>query len=541
MWDSNFKGIWHLKEEAAGTGTADLYKDSTSNANHGDDNVSATGQEGQIAGGQQFDGTVDRVLVPDPGDPWEFADGGLDAGTSDFTITAWVLLDPSPPDDYPTIVSKGGGSDTNAGYWFDYHNSTGELDNRFSNGTTRVIFNSNPSLGLNDGQWHHVAMVLNREPSGDTATFYVDGGPAGSEAINTIAGTSVSGDEDFAFGARAAGTRPWKGNLDEVRISNFVRSACWIQTEFNNQKYPNKAQYPTNGFITVDPEVSLNSAPSAPTEPYSNNDTAQSGQTNPIDITDPSPAFSAIYEDPDPGDTANKYRVEVNTQSDFNGTVMWDSGAAGTSMADTTEGNRSPDIIYAGSPLADSTTYYWRITFWDNHGAEGAVSATQQFTTTTLVNAAPNAPTTPYSNNDTAQSGQPSPATGITDPSPAFSAIYEDDPGDTANKYRVEVNTQSDFAGTVMWDSGASGTTMANTTAGNRCPDIIYAGSALADSTTYYWRITFWDDDGLEGAVSATQQFTTTTVDTYSYRKQITIDSSRVVVGCPNELTDLTD
>jgi len=265
----------------------------------------------------------------------------------------------------------------------------------------------------------------------------------------------------------------------------------------------------------------LNSAPSAPTTPYCDNTTAQSGQPSPATgITDPSPAFSAIYEDPDLGDIANKYRVEVNTQSNFAGTAMWDSGASGTTMADTNRGSRCPDIIYAGSALQDSTTYYWRITFWDDDGAEGAVSATQQFTTTTLVNEAPSAPTTPYSNNTTAQSGQTNP-TNITDPSPAFSAIYEDNPGDTANKYRVEVNTQSDFNGTIMWDSGASGTTMADTTEGSRCPDIIYAGSALQDSTTYYWRITFWDDDGAEGTVSATQEFTITAVDNYSYRKPI--------------------
>ena len=53
---------------------------------------------------------------------------------------------------------------------------------------------------------------------------------------------------------------------------------------------------------------------------------------------------------------------------------------------------------------------------------------------------------------------------------------------------------------------------MADTTAGTRCPDIIYAGSALASSTTYYWRITFWDDSGSQGAVSAVQNFTTGTI-----------------------------
>jgi hypothetical protein len=128
-------------------------------------------------------------------------------------------------------------------------------------------------------------------------------------------------------------------------------------------------------------------------------------------------------------------------------------------------------------------------------------------------NSPPTEPATPHINNTTAQGGQATPATGITDPTPAFSAIYIDpDSGDIANKYRIEVNTQSDFAGTDMWDSGASGTALADTTASNRSPDIMYSGSTLADSTTYYWRITFWDDDGAEGAVSATQQFTTGTL-----------------------------
>ncbi|MHC4677017.1 MAG: DNRLRE domain-containing protein, partial [Planctomycetota bacterium] len=104
-------------------------------------------------------------------------------------------------------------------------------------------------------------------------------------------------------------------------------------------------------------------------------------------MTDPTPAFSAIYNDPDSGDIANKYRVEVNTASDFNGTVMWDSGAGGTSMADTTAGNRCPDIIYAGTALASDTTYYWRISFWDDGGIQGTVSATQNFTTGTFATA----------------------------------------------------------------------------------------------------------------------------------------------------------
>ena len=131
---------------------------------------------------------------------------------------------------------------------------------------------------------------------------------------------------------------PFLGTIDDVRIYDRALSTAEISV------------------LAASPPVDCggNSAPTAPTTPYSNDTTAQSGQTNPSGITDPTPAFSAIYNDPDSGDIANKYRVEVNTASDFGGTVMWDSGVfGGTSMADTTEGNRCPDIIYAGSALAN--------------------------------------------------------------------------------------------------------------------------------------------------------------------------------------------
>ena len=98
VWDSNFKAVWHLKEELAGVGNVDLYKDSTANANHGDDNVSAAGQGGQIDGGQAFDGVDDLVFLADLGGAWDFSDGGLDAGTSDFAISAWFLHSTGMPE-----------------------------------------------------------------------------------------------------------------------------------------------------------------------------------------------------------------------------------------------------------------------------------------------------------------------------------------------------------------------------------------------------------------------------------------------------------
>ncbi|PJE64919.1 MAG: hypothetical protein COU90_00165 [Candidatus Ryanbacteria bacterium CG10_big_fil_rev_8_21_14_0_10_43_42] len=116
-----------------------------------------------------------------------------------------------------------------------------------------------------------------------------------------------------------------------------------------------------------------NQAPTAPTSLQTES------QTNPTDITDPTPEFSAIYNDPDSGDLAPWYRIQVSSSSIGDWAILdWDSGT--TTMATTTEGNRSPELSYGGSALASSTIYYWRIRFSDDDGKEGAWStATSTF------------------------------------------------------------------------------------------------------------------------------------------------------------------
>lgn len=219
------------------------------------------------------------------------------------------------------------------------------------------------------------------------------------------------------------------------------------------------------------------------------------GLTNPVGVVDLTPEFSAIYTDPDSGDLAVYYEIEVNTNNTFTGTVMWDTNK--TAMSSLTAGNRMPDKSYAGTALSlNGVTYYWRIRFWDDSDAQGTWSATATF----AMNTAPSAPT------GLLTEGATNP-TGITDLTPEFSAIYNDpDSGDQAVNYQIEVNTASNFGGTVMWNSNK--TSMTALIAGNRTSDISYNGGLLSAGTTYYWRIRFWDDSDTEGSVSATAQFT---------------------------------
>jgi DNA-binding ferritin-like protein (Dps family) len=109
----------------------------------------------------------------------------------------------------------------------------------------------------------------------------------------------------------------------------------------------------------------LNHPPNAPTSLLCE------GQTNPTEITDTTPEFSAICTDNDNGDTLTHCAIQVDDDPGF-GSPIWDSGK--TAIPDFIEGNRCSDVSYAGGSLTPGTTYYWRVKFWDDNGAEGAWS-----------------------------------------------------------------------------------------------------------------------------------------------------------------------
>ena len=260
----------------------------------------------------------------------------------------------------------------------------------------------------------------------------------------------------------------------------------WRIKFWDNQSYSNESAWSAVANFT------MNIYPSAPTSLLTE------GQTNPISVPDTTPEFSAIFNDPDTSDTGTRYQIQVNTNSSFTGTIMWDSGL--TSMTSTANGSRSPDISYAGTTLPlNGAKYYWRIRFANSYGTAETWSATANFT----MNNIPTAPT------ELLAEGETSPI-NVTDTTPEFSAIFNDpDTSDTANYYQIQVNTNSSFTGTTMWDS--TKTTLSPVVAnGVRSQDISYNGTTLPlNGITYYWRIKFWDNNNNEGTWSSTANFLT--------------------------------
>lgn len=228
VWDSNFQGVWHLDQDQTGTGAADLYRDSTAGGNHGDDQVSATGKAGQIGAGQQFDGNNDYVNMGNV----------LDYGKNDpITYSAWIKTS-------RTMMSIAGkASDINwQGVWFYLEGPN--LSLQFYDADTDFKWRGSTQT-FNDNQWHHV--VASYDGSNDVTgiKLYADGsqlaiGDSGNQILDTVKNSNP-----FNIGATNNGFDPFDGYIDEVRLSDTVRSADWIATEYNNQNDP-------GGFMTIE-------------------------------------------------------------------------------------------------------------------------------------------------------------------------------------------------------------------------------------------------------------------------------------------------
>jgi hypothetical protein len=247
VWDANYVGVWHLDEEASGTGTVDAYQDSTGKGNNGDDYVSAVGQGGKIAGGQQFDGTDDYI------------DAGSNAVLDDLgPMTASVWISPtSSALGAPRIVSKDSAGST--GRWFlEIDNTAPEVDafEFYKEYDTTALRRVTGNSVVTYGDWQYMVVTWDGSDLGAGIQIYKDGGEMTPYAVagdGTVARNSDAA-LPFIIGNRANGTTPFHGLIDEVRVSNKVRDVCWIETSFASQDNPGDIGSP--GFYTIGSEES---------------------------------------------------------------------------------------------------------------------------------------------------------------------------------------------------------------------------------------------------------------------------------------------
>jgi hypothetical protein len=239
VWDTNYKGVWHLSEDPTGT----IY-DSTSNNHDGT-------PQGSLISGDQIDGQIDGCLNFDGDD--EYIDFGNPTElriTGSITVEAWFKAD-YYGNTY--LVSKNGESGQRC--WdisFDHINLThGYLIYRYAlNGDIHADDVGNITIPVN--QWHHVVGVF----SASTYSRLFLNGQMVDENTTSILSSQYDAPNTVRFGARGDDPPPnyYNGTLDEVRISNIARSNHWIKTEYNNQFDP-------NSFYSIGKENSVSDHP----------------------------------------------------------------------------------------------------------------------------------------------------------------------------------------------------------------------------------------------------------------------------------------
>lgn len=184
-------------------------------------NLTAFGQTQQAL---NFDGTLDHVVVSD--------NNAIDFGSStDFTIEAWIKLSTSNPD-YAGIVVKA----TTGAFWTGYqlllHGNylAGEL----MDGTnqTGVGQGLKGSTNLNDGKWHHVAMVATR--SSTNVKLYVDGVQEVSISA-TCLGNNLSNSTNLYIGVERSPALYFNGEMDEVRVWNTARTVAELKNNMRKE------------------------------------------------------------------------------------------------------------------------------------------------------------------------------------------------------------------------------------------------------------------------------------------------------------------
>ena len=216
-WDESFMSVHHFNESPSINDTAS-FLDSTNNnkdatpLNFNFSEDSSTDVLGIIGKANKFDGEDDYITIPND-------------STDNLTFSYWINKDFT---DYRRNTVKDG-------------NTAGGFINVFSGSSHGVyIPQGTPTPGYHYGsgiiadEYNLLTWTYDK----NTLKIYTNG-----EIKNTV---SVATTNDFSSTAISiakpygSDTEDFKGIIDELQLSNTIRSEEWIKTQYNNQNNPNE-------------------------------------------------------------------------------------------------------------------------------------------------------------------------------------------------------------------------------------------------------------------------------------------------------------
>lgn len=223
VWSNGFVGALDLSESRATT--ADNYKDMSNSINHGtlvDGNGNSTQIDGIASKALDLNGDADYLRIDDA--------ASLDF-SGDFTITFFLKTTQTAADEiiekqsgqtyYQSLLGQSGGS----GFSFE-----------INDGSTKTTLYSSGAT-INNGVWHMITLVRDY---GSQLLCYVDGQFNNSKT--DLSGSITNNSQPLTFAAGGGSDnvkdRFAAASIDEIRISNVLRTSDWIQTTYNNISSP---------------------------------------------------------------------------------------------------------------------------------------------------------------------------------------------------------------------------------------------------------------------------------------------------------------
>lgn len=232
VWDSHYKGVWHLNDNNLEDATVYDFSGTPYNT--------PSYSAGTINNSLQLNGSDEYVQVNNNPNI-NFA--------GNITVSAWVNMDTRTRDQ----KIAGNQNNSSGGYKFGiFNNNKVEFEIRNSANTPSLNRDVAGGTVLNTGQWYYLAGISSDVL--DSIKTFVNGvseRPFKKTGILGIASDNlVIGKEPFLSDYY------FDGRFDELRISDKVRSDGWLRTEYNNQSSP-------SAFYSTGSEVSLTTLPSA--------------------------------------------------------------------------------------------------------------------------------------------------------------------------------------------------------------------------------------------------------------------------------------
>jgi len=223
VWDSNFRGVWHLNDAGPTNAT-----DSTTNGYTGTQSGGVTfGAPGKIGPAASFDGSNDYIGTT-----------VAITSTGKLTMSGWFYMDtyaPSATNPWygsRVVVDSGGVAPvlhritvtgTSNGKYYGQFNWDGSIavGNRgeIASATTAPL-----------GSWHFMCITYDQS----NFRLYIDGS---QDAASPLAKSYAAQQTSFLnIGKLASSSLAgyWDGYLDEIRASDAARSAAWVAAEFKS-------------------------------------------------------------------------------------------------------------------------------------------------------------------------------------------------------------------------------------------------------------------------------------------------------------------